>query len=61
MSETEIKQEIKRRKAEFRRQQSALPFAEKVRIAFALSRRREVFKRAKLVEVSPTNVLEKTG
>lgn len=60
MSETEIKQEINRRKAEFRRQQAALPFVEKVRIAFALSRRREVFKRAKLVEDSPTIILEKT-
>lgn len=60
MNETEIKQEINRRKTEFRRHQAALPFAEKVRIAFALSRRRELFKRAKLVEDVPTIILEKT-
>ena len=53
MTETEIKQEINRRKTEFRRQQAALPFAEKVQIAFALSRRRELFKQAKLVEDAP--------
>ncbi len=50
MNEEEIRAEIKRRKEIFRREQAALPFAEKVRIAFALSKRRSLLKQARRIE-----------
>ena len=50
MDEEEIRAEIKRRKDIFRREQAALPFAEKVRIAFELSNRRNTLKQARLIE-----------
>ena len=58
MNEEEIRTEIKRRKEVFRREQMALSFAEKVRIAFALAKRRTMIKQARLLEqndvVAPT-------
>ncbi len=45
-----MRAEIKRRKDIFRREQAALPFAEKVRIAFELSKRRNTLKQARLIE-----------
>ncbi len=50
MNEEEMRAEIKRRKDIFRREQAALPFAEKVRIAFELSKRRKTLKQARLIE-----------
>jgi hypothetical protein len=50
MSEEEIRAEIKRRKEIFRREQAALSFAEKVRIAFELSKRRNALKQARLIQ-----------
>jgi hypothetical protein len=49
MSEEELRAEIGRRKNIFRREQAALPFAEKVRIAFDLSKRRKALKQALLI------------
>ena len=46
MTDEEIRDEIKRRKEAFRREQAALPFAEKVRIAFELYKRRVTIKNA---------------
>ena len=48
MTEDEFRNEINRRKEAYRREQAALPFAEKVRIAFELSKRRETIKSARL-------------
>lgn len=50
MSEEEIRVEIKRRKDIFRREQSALSFAEKVRISFELCKRRNILKQAQLIQ-----------
>jgi predicted DNA-binding protein YlxM (UPF0122 family) len=50
MNEEAIRDEIKRRKEIFRREQSALSFREKVRIAFEMSNRRNIFKQAKLIQ-----------
>lgn len=50
MKEQEIRAEIKRRKDVFRREQVALPFAEKVRIAFEMSKRRNTLKQARPVQ-----------
>ena len=49
MSEQEIRAEIARRKDIFRREQAALSFTEKVRIAFAMNERRNTLKQARLV------------
>lgn len=49
MNEKEIRAEIKRRKDILRRAQAALPFAEKVRIAFEMDKRHNAFKAAKLI------------
>lgn len=50
MNEKDIRAEIKRRKDIFRREQAALSFTEKVRIAFEMSRRRNTLKQAKLIQ-----------
>jgi len=50
MEEEAIRTEIERRKEIFRRAQAALPFAEKVRIAFELSKRRNTLKQARLIQ-----------
>ena len=50
MNEDAIRAEIKRRKEVFRAEQAALPFAEKVRIAFELSKRRHSLKEARLIQ-----------
>lgn len=50
MKEEAIRAEIERRKEIFRREQAALPFAEKVRIAFELSKRRNTLKQARLIQ-----------
>ena len=50
MKEEAIRAEIERRKQIFRREQAALPFAEKVRIAFELSARRNALKQARLIQ-----------
>ncbi len=55
MKENAIRAEIKRRKEVFREEQAALPFAEKVRIAFELSKRRNTLKEARLIQ--PKDVL----
>ena len=49
MNEQEIRAEIARRKDTFRREQAALPFAEKVCIAFALSWRCDALKQARII------------
>ncbi len=48
--EEAVRAEIERRKEIFRREQAALPFAEKVRIAFELSKCRETLKQARLIQ-----------
>lgn len=50
MNEEAIRAEIKRRKDIFRREQAALPFVEKVRIAFELNKRRNTLKQARLIQ-----------
>ena len=50
MNEEEVRAEIERRKKIFRREQAALPFAEKVRIAFAMNERRNTLRQAKPIE-----------
>lgn len=50
MKEEAIRAEIERRKEIFRREQAALPFAEKVRISFELSKRRNTLKQARLIQ-----------
>jgi len=57
MNEEAIRKEIGRRKNNFRRAQANLPFAEKVRIAFELSKLRltiEQARRRHLKESDPT-------
>jgi hypothetical protein len=49
MNEAETRAEIARRKDIFRREQAALPFTEKVRLAFALSQRRGELKQARII------------
>ncbi len=48
--EEAVRAEIERRKEIFRREQAALPFAEKVQIAFELSKRRNTLKQARLIQ-----------
>ena len=49
MDETDIRAEIARRKDIFRREQAALSFTEKVRIAFALNQRRNALNQARMI------------
>lgn len=54
MNEADIRAEIERRKDIFRREQTALSFTEKVRIAFEMSNRRKTLKQAKLIQRKDT-------
>ncbi|HZS44863.1 MAG TPA: hypothetical protein VFC63_07145 [Blastocatellia bacterium] len=55
MKTEEIRKEIEKRKATFRREQAKLPFAEKGRIAFELNKRRNTTKEAKLIKTGGTD------
>jgi hypothetical protein len=60
MSEQEVRAEIVRRKEVFRREQAALSFTEKVRIAFAMSERRSTLKQARLIPGRESPVKDKS-
>lgn len=51
MNEEGVRAEIQQRKEAFRREQRALPFVEKVCIAFELSRRRNTLEQARPVQL----------
>ncbi len=56
MNEEEVRARIKQRKEIFRREQAALSFAEKVRIAFELSKRRNTLEQARPIQREDTFV-----
>jgi len=59
MKEEEIRAEIAQNKERFRRIQAQLPFAEKVRIAFELSKRRMAIKHGRIVVVEGDPTIRK--
>ena len=59
-NEEDIRAEIKRRKDIFRREQAALSFTEKVRIAFEMNSRRNTLKGAKVVQQKDVDKKERS-